>query len=89
MLSPQTEGVLLVLTCKPLKLDSVAMGKPMSVAKGDIEDARNITNYFSGLVELASGQASVNSSDHLNMLIRQPYGVVAAIIPWNFPTLVV
>lgn len=86
---PTIEASRLLLTCRPLKLDSVAMGKPMSVAKGDIEDARNITDYFSGLVELASGQASVNSSDHLNMLIRQPYGVVAAIIPWNFPTLLV
>ncbi|CAM1503524.1 Fc.00g011150.m01.CDS01 [Cosmosporella sp. VM-42] len=40
------------------ELDSVAMGKPMSVAKGDVEEARNITNYFSGLIELADGQAS-------------------------------
>lgn len=65
------------------------MGKPVLVAEGDVEEARNITNYFAGLVELADGQTSLNSPDHLNMMIRQPFGVVAAIIPWNFPLLLV
>ncbi|KIW51484.1 hypothetical protein, variant [Exophiala xenobiotica] len=63
------------------------MGKPVALAEGDVEEGRNITNYFSGLIELADGQTSVNSPDHLNMMIRQPYGVVAAIIPWNFPAM--
>lgn len=61
------------------------MGKPLTAAKSDVEDARNISNYFCGLMELAGGQASTNSADHLNLMIRQPFGVVAAIIPWNFP----
>ena len=65
------------------------MGKPMKQVEGDVEEARNITNYFSGLVELAEGQTSMNSADYLNMSIRQPYGVVAAITPWNFPTMLV
>ena len=62
------------------------MGKPMSLALGDAEEARDISNYFSGLIELADGQTSLNSPDHLNVMVRQPFGVVAAIVPWNFPT---
>lgn len=27
------------------------------------------------------------SKDHLNFTLKQPYGVVAAIIPWNVPIL--
>ncbi|KIY01115.1 uncharacterized protein Z520_02667 [Fonsecaea multimorphosa CBS 102226] len=69
------------------KLDSLAMGKPLSSAKGELEEACNITNYFAGLVELADGQTSTNNNEHLNLTIRQPFGVVAAIIPWNFPAL--
>lgn len=65
------------------------MGKPVTLAKGDIEEGRNITNYFSGLVETAYGQTSLNNPDYLNMSVRQPYGVVAAIIPWNFPAMLV
>jgi aldehyde dehydrogenase (NAD+) len=65
------------------------MGKPLSSAAGDIEEARNITNYFSGLLELADGQTALNTSEYLNMSIRQPFGLVAGIVPWNFPSMIV
>jgi aldehyde dehydrogenase (NAD+) len=72
-----------------IKLDSVCMGKPVNQVAEDVEEGRNIMNYFSGLVEIAGGQASLNSPDHLNLMVRQPFGVVAAIVPWNFPTMLV
>jgi aldehyde dehydrogenase (NAD+) len=65
------------------------MGKPVSGAAQDIEEGRNITNYFSGLIELADGQTALNTPEYLNMTIRQPYGVVAGIVPWNFPSMIV
>lgn len=65
------------------------MGKPVTQVADDVEEGRNIMNYFSGLVELANGQTSLNAADHLNMMVRQPFGVVAAIVPWNFPTMLV
>jgi aldehyde dehydrogenase (NAD+) len=65
------------------------MGKPVSGAAGDIEEGRNIANYFSGLVELADGETALNTPEYLNMSIRQPYGVVAGIVPWNFPSMIV
>ena len=71
----------------PLKLDSVCMGKPVSQVAEDIEEGRNILNFFSGLVELTHGDTSLNAPDHLNMMVRQPFGVVAGIVPWNFPTM--
>ncbi len=71
------------------QLDSICMGKPVSAAADDIEEARNITNYFSGLLELADGQTALNTPDYLNMTIRDPYGVVAGIVPWNFPSMIV
>jgi aldehyde dehydrogenase (NAD+) len=65
------------------------MGKPVSQVAEDIEEGRNIMNYFSGLVELTHGETSLNTPNHLNMMVRQPFGVVAAIVPWNFPTTLV
>lgn len=65
------------------------MGKPMAQAADDVEEGRNILNFFSGLVELTHGETSLNTADHLNMMVRQPFGVVAAIVPWNFPTMLV
>ncbi|KAL2835660.1 aldehyde dehydrogenase domain-containing protein [Aspergillus pseudoustus] len=70
------------------ELDSVCMGKPLHDGLGDVQEACDITNYFAGLVELADGETSLNSADTLNISMRQPYGVVASIIPWNFPTMI-
>ena len=63
------------------------MGKPITQVADDIEEGRNILNFFSGLVELTHGETSLNVADHLNMMVRQPFGVVAGIVPWNFPTM--
>jgi aldehyde dehydrogenase (NAD+) len=65
------------------------MGKPIGTHAGDVEEACRFTNYVSGLAEVASGETSLNTPDHLNLSLRQPYGVVAAIVAWNFPTLLV
>ena len=65
------------------------MGKPVTQVADDIEEGRNIMNFFAGLVEQTHGESSLNTPDHLNMMVRQPFGVVAAIVPWNFPTMLV
>ena len=63
------------------------MGKPISVVRGDIAGACDISYYFSGLIEAAYGQSSINNPGHLHISLRQPFGVVAGIVPWNFPTM--
>lgn len=65
------------------------MGKPTSAHGGEVETACDITNFFAGQVEQAYGQSSLNAPNHLNISLRQPFGVVAAIVPWNFPTMIV
>lgn len=73
---------------KLAELDAVCMGKPVSAHRGEVETACDITNFFAGQVEQAYGQSSLNAPNHLNISLRQPFGVVAAIIPWNFPTMI-
>ena len=65
------------------------MGKPTIFSKGEVETACSLTNFVAGQVEQAYGQTSLNVPGHLNFSLRQPFGVVAAIIPWNFPTAIV
>lgn len=67
----------------------MCMGKPLHNGLGDVQEACDITNYFAGLVELADGETSLNSPDSLSISMRQPFGVVASIIPWNYPTMIV
>lgn len=65
------------------------MGKPLDQGLGDIQEAVDISNYFAGLAEIAGGETSTNSATTLSVSMRQPYGVVASIIPWNFPSMIV
>ena len=42
---------------------------------------------FAGIAGDVHGDSSLMSKDHLNFTLKQPYGVVAAFIPWNVPIL--
>lgn len=62
------------------------MGKPL----GSFFDAHACAAKFDRYAEagyLVQGTSSVQTPGYLNMTLRQPYGVVAAIIPWNVPLL--
>jgi aldehyde dehydrogenase (NAD+) len=64
-------------------LEALSMGKPVT----DFFDAHYAGvhfNYF-GEAGYAQGHTSLNTPGFLNMSLRQPFGVVAIIIPWNAP----
>lgn len=64
-------------------LDAISMGKPIS----DYFDGNYAAvhfNYF-GEAGYAQGHTSLNTPGFMNMSLRQPFGVVGIIIPWNAP----
>jgi aldehyde dehydrogenase (NAD+) len=64
-------------------LDAIAMGKPVST----FIDSHYAATHFNYFAEAAypQGHTSLNTPGFLNMSLRQPFGVVAIIIPWNAP----
>lgn len=64
-------------------LDSASMGRPVST----YFDAAHAASSFAHYAEAAwpKGETSLNTKGFLNMTLRQPIGVVGAIIPWNVP----
>lgn len=66
------------------RLDAIAMGKPISSHGVDVNYAVTQYNYFAEAA-YPQGHTSLNSPGFLNMSLRQPFGVVAIIIPWNAP----
>ncbi|KAJ5163419.1 Aldehyde/histidinol dehydrogenase [Penicillium coprophilum] len=66
------------------KLETLSTGRPISQFF-DVSLAAQFFEYFAGGGWTAQGTASLNTPDHLNLTVKQPYGVVALIIPWNFP----
>lgn len=67
------------------ELESTDTGKPLAAAKGDILGAAAAFEYFSQLPEQISGKLYASNPGYLAYSRREPYGVVGAIAPWNFP----
>jgi aldehyde dehydrogenase (NAD+) len=66
------------------RLDAISMGKPISTHGIDVTYASTQYNYFAEAA-YPQGHTSLNTPGFLNMSLRQPFGVVAVIIPWNAP----
>ncbi len=65
---------------------TVEMGKVLSEARGDVQEAIDMTYYAAGEGRRQWGQTIPSElRDKLCLTFRQPHGVVAAITPWNFP----
>ncbi|KAF1929583.1 aldehyde dehydrogenase [Didymella exigua CBS 183.55] len=66
------------------RLDAISMGKPVGTHGIDVHYAVTQYNYFAEAA-YPQGHTSLNTPGFLNMSLRQPFGVVAIIIPWNAP----
>ncbi len=72
------------------ELESLDNGKPVSVARvADVPLAVDLFRYMSGWSTKTLGSTIPLSAgnDYLSYTVREPIGVVAQIIPWNFPLL--
>src|SRR5215211_5737758 len=70
------------------ELESLDNGKPLAAAKGDIAATVNHLRYFAGWPTKIEGETiPVSARDVLCYTLREPVGVCAQIVPWNFPLL--
>ncbi len=63
-------------------------GKVSELAEGDFEQIRACAEYFSGVarnVPMGDGPAMDVADGMKGYTYREPWGVVAGIIPWNYP----
>jgi betaine-aldehyde dehydrogenase len=64
-------------------------GKPIKTATGDIEGVVGLTSYAAALAQQLSGEAHTDfGADLQALVVHEPVGVVAAIVPWNFPSII-
>ena len=62
------------------------MGKVLAEARGDVQEAIDITFYMAGEGRRLFGQTTPSElPDKFNMSVRVPVGVCALVTPWNFP----
>ena len=70
------------------KVESLDSGKPLREARYDAADAAGCFRYYAGLASKPQGQTySVSDPNMVCLTVREPIGVCAQIIPWNYPLL--
>ena len=60
-------------------------GKTLADAKGELERGIGIVEYYAGLAQNVFGKTSISSPNYYSFVVREPMGVIGAIVPWNFP----
>jgi len=66
-------------------MDAVDSGNAYPGMLGDMKWTSDTYRYFAGLVTEMKGETMSRQPGHLNLTLRQPYGVVAKINPFNHP----
>ena len=67
-------------------LETLDMGKPISDSLGiDVAGAANALAWSGEAVDKIYDEVAATPHDQLGLVTREPVGVVAAIVPWNFP----
>jgi acyl-CoA reductase-like NAD-dependent aldehyde dehydrogenase len=70
------------------RLLTLEQGKPLRESEDEIAEACAAIEYYAGLARHEIGRViPPDDPDQLNLVWREPYGVVACIVPWNFPVL--
>ncbi|HZW84488.1 MAG TPA: aldehyde dehydrogenase family protein, partial [Nitrososphaerales archaeon] len=92
-MDPSKRGRLLVKLAQGLrdkmadfaKLETMNNGKPLGQAKGDMAMAARHFEYFAGLADKIEGSTIPVPGNRLDYTVKEPLGVTAHIVPWNYP----
>lgn len=70
------------------RLEALDTGKPSAVTEDDIGMASDVFRFCAGAARAFSEVGSAEYvENHTSIMLREPVGVVAAIVPWNYPLL--
>ena len=67
------------------KLETLQNGKPLFESKIDVAMAVQTLRYYAGWADKLTGTTLPSNGPHFIYTLREPVGVVGAIVPWNFP----
>ncbi|WP_395711875.1 aldehyde dehydrogenase family protein [Reyranella sp.] len=72
-----------------VELESLDSGKPVSaIRRQDLPAVLDTLAYYAGWADKINGQVVPARPDALTYTVREPVGVVGAIVPWNFPLMI-
>jgi len=95
-LHPSARKDVLIRFCKLISrrrrelavMESLDSGKPIRDCETiDIPETIHTIKWHAELIDKIYDQVGPSGDDAISMIVRQPVGVVAAVLPWNFPLL--
>jgi acyl-CoA reductase-like NAD-dependent aldehyde dehydrogenase len=67
-------------------IDTLDCGRPITDTRyKDIPRTQKTIEFFAGLTDKIRGATIPTPGNFLNYTVKEPYGVLGAIIPWNYP----
>ena len=69
------------------ELETLNCGKPIVESEFDMADTATCFEYYGGLATKIHGETLPVPDNALNLTLKEPIGVVALIVPWNYPML--
>jgi 4-guanidinobutyraldehyde dehydrogenase / NAD-dependent aldehyde dehydrogenase len=69
-------------------LETLDMGKPIRDSRGvDVPAASDCIAYYGEAIDKVYDEVAPTGPSDVVMIVREPLGVVGAVVPWNFPLL--
>ncbi len=70
-------------------LESLDVGKPIrDTVAVDVPSAAKTIQWYAETIDKVYGEVGPTGPDALSLVTREPIGVVAAIVPWNYPLII-
>lgn len=68
------------------RIEAVVSSRPIGECRAvDVPTAAEYLRYYGEYCDKIEGTITASGDDAVSMVLREPYGVVAIITPWNFP----
>jgi aldehyde dehydrogenase (NAD+) len=79
-------GQIILSRCEELaQLEARDTGKPLTQARTDITVAARYCEFYGGAADKLHGQQIPYLNDFQVVVVHEPHGVTAHILPWNYP----
>ncbi len=90
---PLARGRVLVAVAAAIRANAARMsaieraetGKPLPVSLAEVEVTAQYFEFYGGIAPLVHGESIPLGPDYHSYSIREPFGVVGIILPWNSP----
>ncbi|WP_226967166.1 aldehyde dehydrogenase family protein [Streptomyces phaeolivaceus] len=67
-------------------IESIDAGKPVvDGAESDVPHVVEVIRYYAEMIDKVFGKVAPTGAESLALVVKQPVGVVGAVLPWNFP----